>query len=201
MRFKATIVAVGLAVGLTVGLAVGLGACASSSSKSAASTTTTTSATKKPTAALEVSPDSGLVNMQTVSVTGSGFTAGSPGNMLECNADPKQPTVALPAPVNSTVSVGCSAPSTSALATTTSTGTLSTTYKIVQGTVGPPCGSSGALVAQCPATDSTGTAPAADAAAYPCPPTPTQQAAGISCVLTFGDAAGETASSRIAFSG
>jgi hypothetical protein len=180
--------------------AVGLGACSSSSSKSVASTTST-SAPKKSAAALAVSPNSDLVNMQSVNVTGSGFAASSEGNILECNGDPKQPTVALPAPVSSKVSVGCSAPSLSAVVGTSSSGTLSTSYKVVQGTVGPPCGSSGALVAQCPATDSAGASPATDAAAYPCPPTPAQQAAGVICVLTFGDAAGNTASAPISFAG
>ena len=87
-----------------------------------------------------------------------------------------------------------------ALASTTSSGALSTTYKVVMGTVGPPCGTTSALV-QCPATDSAGTSPATDASAYPCPPTPAQQSAGVVCVLTFGDEAGNTASATITFQG
>jgi hypothetical protein len=139
--------------------------------------------------------------MQSVNVTGSGFAASSEGNLLECNGAPNQPTVALPAPVSSKVPVGCSAPSLSAVVSTSSSGTLSTSYKVVQGTVGPPCGSSGALIVQCPGTDSSGASPATEAAAYPCPPTPAQQAAGVVCVLEFGDAAGNTASSPIGFAG
>lgn len=179
---------------VAMGLAIAGGACTSSAS-TARSTTTSTSSPKK---SLVVSPDSGLVNMQRVTVTGKGFAVNSDGNVLECNGDPNQPTVALPAPVSSKVSVGCSAPSVSNLALTSSGGVLSTSYKVVQGTVGPPCGTSDALT-RCPATDSSGVSPMADAAAYPCPPTPAQQAAGIVCVLTFGDAAGDTASAPISF--
>ena len=179
------------AVGLVLCLA--LAAACSPSKKAVPSTTTSI-----PKKSLAVSPNSGLVNMQSVKVTGEGFAASSDGNILECNGDPNQPTVALPAPVSSTVSVGCSAPSISGLTVTSSSGLLSTSYKVVEGTVGPPCGTSDALT-ECPAADSSGLSPATDAAAYPCPPTPAQQAAGIVCVLTFGDAAGDTASAPISF--
>jgi len=139
---------------------------------------------------MTVTPDTGLSNGQSVTVTGSGFTASSIGNVLECNSDAKQPTVDVPAPVSSTISVSCTAASYSHLVTTSATGALSGTFPVVQGTVGPPCGPAPA-VAACPATDSAGTSPTADAALYPCPPTPAQQAIGDVCQLTYGDSAGD----------
>ncbi len=190
----------GAAMAAVVLAALGLGACSSSSTTSSVSTTSTSSP-KKSAATLTVSPSSGLVNMQSVTVTGSGFAVTSEGNLLECNGAPNQPTVALPAPVSAKVSVGCSAPSLGGVVSTTSSGTLSSSYNVVQGTVGPPCGTSAALIAQCPTTDSAGVSPSTDAAAYPCPPTAAQQASGVVCVLTFGDASGNTASSPILFSG
>ena len=137
---------------------------------------------------------------ESVTVTGSGLTASSPGNVLECNNSPTQPTVDLGAPINHVVDVGCSAPSLSQVVTTSDTGTLSSSYTIVQGTVGPPCGAAPAAVA-CPPTDSSGQSPQTDAADYPCPPTPAQDAAGVTCTLTYGDAAGDSASGVILFSG
>jgi len=151
-------------------------------------------------ATMTVSPDTGLTNGQSVTITGSGFSASSPGNMLECNNDPNQPTVSLPSPVSSDVSVGCSAPSYN-LVTTKSDGTFSATYKVVDGTVGPPCGSTGDIITTCPSTDSAGLSPAADAANYPCPPTAAEQAAGITCSLSFGDFANDSAQATIFFQG
>jgi hypothetical protein len=83
---------------------------------------------------------------------------------------------------------------------TTATGTLSTTFKVVQGTVGPPCGPMPALLT-CPATDSGGASPTADAALYPCPPTAAQQAIGDVCTLTYGDQAGDSGMGTILFAG
>jgi hypothetical protein len=139
---------------------------------------------------MTVSPDTGLSNGQSVTISGTGYTNSSIGNVLECNSDAKQPTVAVGAPVNSTISVSCTAASYSHLVTTSATGGLSGTFPVVQGTVGPPCGPAPA-VAVCPATDSGGGSPTADAALYPCPPTPAQQAIGDVCQLTYGDSAGD----------
>lgn len=139
---------------------------------------------------MTVTPDTGLSNGQSVTVSGTGFTASAIGNVLECNSDAKQPTVAVPAPVSSTISVSCTAASYSHLITTSATGGLSGAFPVVQGTVGPPCGPAPA-VAACPATDSAGTSPTADAALYPCPPTPAQQAIGDVCQLTYGDSSGD----------
>ena len=122
----------------------------------------------------------------------------SSGNILECNNAPGQPTVALGGPVNTAVPVGCTAP-TYNLVTTSATGTISTSYNVVEGTVGPPCGTSTDVITVCPGADSAGLDPATDAANYPCPPTPDQHAAGVTCSLLFGDAAGDNVRTPILF--
>ena len=147
-----------------------------------------------------VNPDTGLSGGSVVNVNGSGFADNSIGNLLECNSDPSQPTVMDGSPINSAIPVSCTAPSYSMLVTTSSQGAISTTYTIVQGTTGPPCGTPSAAV-QCPATDSVGNSPSADAADYPCPPTAAQQAAGDTCTLTYGDQSGDSASAAIYFVG
>ena len=149
-------------------------------------------------ATLTVSPSTGLANGSAVTVTGSGFAKGSLGNILECNTDPNQPNVMVGGLVNSSISVSCTAPSLSALVTTSSTGTVSTVFKVVQGTVGPPCGPSPAA-GTCPATDTAGKSPKTDAALYPCPPTAAQQAIGDVCTLTYGDEANDSGVATILF--
>ncbi|MGD0379017.1 MAG: neocarzinostatin apoprotein domain-containing protein [Acidimicrobiales bacterium] len=149
---------------------------------------------------LSASPDTGLSNGSVVTVTGSGFAKNSAGNVLECNTDPSQPTVMDGAPISSAIPVSCTAPSYSKLVTTSSKGAVSTTDTIVEGTTGPPCGASPAAVT-CPTTDSAGNSPTTDAAAYPCPPTPAQQAAGDTCELTYGDQNNDSASAIILFAG
>ncbi|HLX89922.1 MAG TPA: neocarzinostatin apoprotein domain-containing protein, partial [Acidimicrobiales bacterium] len=149
---------------------------------------------------LVVNPDTGLSGGSVVNVNGSGFTKNSIGNLLECNSDPHQPTVMLGSPINSTLPVSCTAPSYSKLVSTDSQGAISTTYTVVQGTTGPPCGTASAAV-QCPATDSAGNSPSADAADYPCPPTAAQESAGDTCTLTYGDQANDSASVAIYFVG
>ncbi|HXX90692.1 MAG TPA: hypothetical protein VEI83_10770 [Acidimicrobiales bacterium] len=150
---------------------------------------------------IQVTPNTALSQGTSVSVTGSGFTASQPGNILECNNAPNEPTVQLPAPVSSAVPVGCTAPSLQHVVATKADGSISATYPVSSGTIGPPCGTSGAVISTCPATDSAGKAPAADAANYPCPPTPAQVTAGVTCVITFGDQANESANATIHFTG
>ena len=165
-------------------------------------TTTVPCAAKSTTSAgppsLTANPGTCLNGGTSVTVTGSGFDNGSPGAILECNNASGQPTAALGSPVNASVPVSCTGISASGLVTTTATGGLSTTFKIAAGTTGPPCGGS-YLVATCPATDSAGKSPAADAALYPCPPTPAQIAAGASCTLAFGDQGGKQGTVLISF--
>jgi len=148
---------------------------------------------------IEASPDTGLSQGSSVTVTGSGFTPLSIGNVLECNNTQNQPTVKLPAPVSNTVPVGCIPPSFNHIIAVKSDGSVSGTFAVSQGTIGPPCGTSEAVIKTCPATDSAGKKPAADAAKYPCPPTAAQLAAGDTCVLTYGDQANESSSIPIHF--
>jgi hypothetical protein len=150
-----------------------------------------------------VSPATGLSNGQTVTFTASGLAASSPGTILECDDAPTgvtQTSVMLGAPVNQPVSVGCTPPSYSHVVSTKADGTVSTTFAVVAGTLGPPCGPA-PDIATCPPTDSAGTSPAADAPAYPCPPTAAQATQGFVCHLTFGDAAGDSAQATLAFAG
>jgi hypothetical protein len=149
-------------------------------------------------ASMTGTPLTGLSNGSKVTLTGSGFADSSIGNILECNSDAKQPTVMDGGLVNASISVSCTAPSLSALVTTSAKGAVSTVFAVKQGTVGPPCGPSPAVVT-CPAKDSAGKAPAADAALYPCPPTAAQQAIGDVCTLTYGDQANDSASVNILF--
>ena len=148
--------------------------------------------------ALTASPGTGLSNGQSVTLTGSGYANSSIGNVLECNSDPNQPTVHLGGVVNSDVPVGCIPPSLMKLVNTDASGNVSTTFTVTSGVLGPPCGPS-PDAATCPATDSAGQDPTADAAKYPCPPTTAQQTAGDTCNLTYGDATGESASATILF--
>ena len=75
---------------------------------------------------------------------------------------------------------------------------MSTTWVVVGGTIGPPCGPAPAAVT-CPATDSGGVSPTADAANYPCPPTPAQQAKGDVCQITYGDIDNDSGVANILF--
>ena len=149
---------------------------------------------------LTVTPSTGLTGGQSVQVSGTGYTASSIGNVLECNDDPNQPTVTLPQPVGSAVSVSCNLVGYAHLVSTSASGELSGSFSVFQGTVGPPCGTGG-VITTCP-TDSAGHSAAADAALYPCPPTAAQQAAGDVCQLSYGDAGGdESVSTTILFAG
>jgi hypothetical protein len=67
--------------------------------------------------------------------------------------------------VGTTVEVGYTAPGSGDLYATSAAGTLSATYHVSTGTVGPPCGPE--ALATCPSTDSTGGNPATDAGGLP----------------------------------
>ncbi len=163
---------------------------------SAISSSAATGATATPT----ITPDTGLTAGESVTFTASGLSKSSIGNILECNSDAKQPNVQVGGVVNSAIPVSCNAPSLSALVTTTSKGAVSAVWKVIGGTVGPPCGPAPAA-APCPATDANGNSPTADAALYPCPPTAAQQAIGDVCTLTYGDEANDSAVGNILFAG
>jgi hypothetical protein len=158
---------------------------------------------------LTVTPSTGLQpqGSTTVSVSGSGLTPASPGALLECNdygvtggvaATPSQPTVLI-APGDS-APVSCGPPPLAAGAPNFFVGGANASgnfgpvsFTVTTGTVGPPS-TTGAE------TGGSGNA-AADAANYPCPPTPAQQAAGASCFIAFGDLAGDQVTANISFAG
>jgi len=148
---------------------------------------------------LTVTPSSGLSSGDSVSVTGAGYQADSIGAVLECNTAAGEPTVALGSPVSAPLPVGCTAPTYNQVTSTSSAGTMSATYTVTTGTVGPPCGASNDVITVCPGTDSAGQDPTSDAANYPCPPTAAQQAAGATCVVLYGDENGDRASVPILF--
>jgi hypothetical protein len=117
-----------------------------------------------------------------VVVTGRGFTPGV-GSLIQCSDDPQQPTVSA---LGNDVPVSCSDPLL-LLVTADANGDLPPTEVVVQtGTVGPPAAG----------TDGTGAA-----ADYPCPPTAAQIDAGVSCVIAYGNLAGERATAKISFAG
>ena len=138
-------------------------------------------------ASLQVTPDSGLTAGSSVTVSGSGFAADSTGGIVECNSAAVQPTIDV---AGNAVPVSCTNP-LDAITTTSASGTLSMSFSVQTGTVGPPASG----------TDSSGGDAATDAASYPCPPTAAQLADADSCVISFGDQAGDQATASITVSG
>lgn len=137
-------------------------------------------------ATLTVDPATCLDSGSSVTVSGSGLGASSPGGLVECSGAPGQPTIPV---AGNQVPVSCFNP-LDHLATTDASGNLAPTpLSIVVGTTGPPA----------TGPDSSGVSAATDAAKFPCPPTATQQAAGVTCVVSFGDLAGKQVSVPISF--
>ena len=136
-------------------------------------------------ATMTVTPGTCLKNGQVVKVTGTGFAAGSYGGLAECSSSNSQPTVPL---AGNKVPVSCSDP-LSRTATTSASGKLNATFVVKTGVIGPPA----------KATDSAGHSAAVDARSYPCPPTAKQKAAGLTCGISFGDAAGNQVTVPISF--
>ena len=152
--------------------------------------------------ALHASPANGLTQGEVVRVAGSGLAAHTYGYVLECNSAPGEPTVYVGAPFDHTVPVGCSRPSLKYIVSTSSGGTLSATIRVhVSRNLGPPC-SVYSVFGPCGGRpDSAGKGPRADAQNYPCPPSPAQQAAGVTCSLVFYDTAQQLLSTPIKFLG
>lgn len=134
---------------------------------------------------LTATPGTCLSGGTVIALTGTGFAPTSLGEILQCNDDPSQPTVFLSGPINEAFPVSCTGVSISHAVETHADGSLATTWTAISGTTGPPCGEPGDLAATCPSDSSGGNTPA-DAADYPCPPTPAQLAIGVSCTLSFG---------------
>jgi hypothetical protein len=213
--------AVLVGTGLTVSArTVPLASAAQANKKKPTTTTTTTTTTTIPTSttttqpcsptsltvpsgseSITADPDTCIEPGTVVTLTGSGLPHSNIAAFLQCNDDPNQPTVL---DEGNQVPIGCSNPVVKAdgrpgLVVTTSTGTISVTFTIVGGTVGPPCGPSSCTGAA--ATDSSGGSPFTDAVNYPCPPTPAQ--AGLTpadiCNIQFGDAAGDNITIPLTF--
>jgi len=130
-----------------------------------------------------MNPGTCIVNGTQVTLSGSGFTPGTPGTFLECNADSNQPTVLFE---GNQIPISCTNP----LSKTQGPGVIVTnpdgtvgpdTYTIDTGATGPPCGPSscGTL------TDSSGGNPFTDAGNYPCGPPGAFP--DDSCEIIFGD--------------
>jgi len=150
---------------------------------------------------ISVSQSTGLKQAQVVSVTGSGLAASAFGYLIECNDAPGEPTVTVGAPFDIVLPIGCSAPNLKRIVHTTADGSLSATIKLHESRMlGPPCGLPQVL-GPCKHPDSAGKGPRGDAQNYPCPPSPAQQAAGVTCSVAFVDSAGQRVSTNITFIG
>lgn len=138
-----------------------------------------------------------------VNVSGTGFSPGALASIVQCSSDPTQPVIHY---LGNDIPVSCSP-----LALTTipslgkNTGKLSDTHTMTTGTVGPPVSGQPTTCTQTtPSTSTitgctTSTNGNTDAARFPCPPTPTQEAAVDTCVLAIGDAAGDRAIGIVLF--
>jgi hypothetical protein len=140
-----------------------------------------------PEVSITLFPAGGLSDTSPVGVSGEHFVAGTEGAMLECNGAPGQPTIPVE---GNPVPVGCTNPLTTLFGTSPDRTVLGA-VRVREGVIGPPA----------VGTDSAGNNAAADAAAYPCPPTPAQTAAGVTCAITAGDLAGDATRQPIAFGG
>ncbi len=142
--------------------------------------TPTSAANKNGPPTMTVNPGTCLVGGEKVQVSATGLKANQIGAVLECNTATGEPTV-FDAVANQGIPVGCSDP-LKTLAPTNGSGVMpSTTFVILTGTIGPPVAG----------TDSANRSAATDAANYPCPPTPAQEASGATCDVIYGDAGGD----------
>ncbi len=145
---------------------------------------------------------SGLASGETVSVSGTGFSPGALASIVQCNSELSQPVIFF---LGNDIPVSCSPLAIVTIPTTgANKGKLAGTHVLTTGTVGPPITGQPVTCQQVTPTSSTiagctTTGTVADAANYPCPPTPAQQAAGDTCVLAIGDQAGDRAIGVILF--
>ena len=150
---------------------------------------------------LHPSASKALTQAEIVSVKGTGFASNAFGYILECNETPGEPTVPVGAPFDQRIPVGCSGPSLKHIVSTSADGSLSTTFQVhLSRRLGPPCSPS-SIFGGCGPSDSAGKRPRADAQNFPCPPSPAQQDAKVTCALVFYDTAHEKVSTPISFVG
>jgi hypothetical protein len=194
----AVLLSTGVAVSArTVPLAVGASKKTTTTTSTIPTTTTTTlepctatsgTSTAVPpdgTGTLTVNPATCLLNGTSVAISATGLVKKTLGTILECNSDPGQPTASL---LGHAIPVSCTA-ALAASFTTSSAGSYSGNFSVVEGVTGPPL--------QGP--DSTGGDAATDAVNYPCPPTPAQVTAGDVCVIAVGDEGGDQVTVPISF--
>jgi hypothetical protein len=134
---------------------------------------------------LAVNPNADLTDGETVTVTASGMHPNAYGSVLECNLANNEPTVQVE---GNAVPVGCTNP-LQTITSTDSSGGFSKSFTIRTGTIGPPA----------QGTDSAGNPASSDAAKYPCPPTPAQQAEGTTCDMVYGDTSNDQATTPLHF--
>lgn len=153
------------------------------------------------TATVTVTPATCLVGGMATTVTASGLVANSVGSILECSADPAQPGVTY---LGTFIPISCSK---IAIVSTTASGSLPSTsqsFTVLESTASNVIGgqNSGPESNTGTSTSCTGTCTGnltADASAYPCPPTPAQVAAGVTCVIAVGDLGGDQVPVPISF--
>ncbi len=143
----------------------------------------------------------GLANGDVINVSGAGFSANQEASTLECNDDPLQPVIVF---LGNAVPVSCTP---IVIVSTSAKGTFGPSpFTVKTGQTGPPdsigvptCTPVVTPTTVIPPGCKTSGNPQTDAAAYPCPPTAAQQAAGDTCVLAIGDIKGERAIGTILF--
>ena len=139
-----------------------------------------------------VTPNTGLANGPTVTMTGSGLTPRiRSATSSSATAIPTSPTVHDGGVVNSTISVSCTAPSFSALVTTTAKGDdvghLQGGARERRAAVRP-----GSIRRDLSRHRQPGKARRPTPRCIPVHPTPAQQAIGDVCTLTYGDQANDS---------
>ncbi|HTZ10594.1 MAG TPA: hypothetical protein VMB72_16080, partial [Acidimicrobiales bacterium] len=143
-----------------------------------------------------------------LTLSGTGFSPGATASIVQCNNDPSQPQIVF---LGEYIPVSCSALALTSIGSKgAAKGTLTGTHTIESGTVGPPVagtpvcitnrGGSTTTTIAIPDCHTSGNA-TTDAAAFPCPPTTAQQAAGDFCVMSIGDTANDVALGSIYFKG
>jgi hypothetical protein len=138
-----------------------------------------------------------------LTLNGAGFTPSALASDVECNSDPAQSMVTL---LGNYIPISCT---NVKILNVTATGTFTGSFTIKSGTTGPGAAGTPVCTTGSGMPVTTTTIPncttsgdgATDAAKYPCPPTPAQQAAGDTCVVAIGDINGDRAVGAIAFAG
>jgi len=199
LRLTARLGLLGLATVLTGGILLGTSMIAG-----AATPAVTMKVTTSASGVCGGATCSKLAGGDVISVSGSGFAANQLATILECSSDPSQPVVlylGVYAPISCSKIV---------IVATSTTGTFGpSNFTVVAGVTGPPATPYAPTCTESSTASPTTTSTipncttsgneTTDAAAYPCPPTAAQQAAGDTCVIAIGDISGQRAAGTILF--